>query len=185
VAAGRRIVYPWKLEKAQVIQPGEAVCDITPIPIWEPQPISGLAVYVTTIGSAGSLARLGLFRYREDGSFPPAEALVAGTEGTVDTTISGERVHTFAGGTIVLPPGLWFPACAVQGGAAVRATFSAYDSGTLNNALFAWFHGSSMVYAHSNNTTCLTATGVTGALPNPWTATLSQAAAIMVGLVTA
>lgn len=180
VAAGRRLIYPWKLEQDQNIQPSEGACDVSPVPVFAHQPISGLAIYVVTGGTAGSVARLGL--YRDRNCFP--DSLIAGTEGTVITTSSGEKIFAFAQ-TLVLPPSLWWPGCAVQGGATTRAIFGAYDSGAANNAMFAFFHQSTVTGAYTNNTTCFTHFGISGALPDPWTSVTQQAAAIIVGLVTA
>lgn len=180
VAAGRRLTYPWKIEQDQTIQPSEGACDVTPVPVFAYQPISGLAISVATAGSSGSIARLGL--YRDSNCF--AGSLIPGTEGTVITTSTGEKIFSFAE-NLLLAPGLYWPSCAIQGGAVTRAFLYAYDSGATNNAMFAFFHQSTVTGVVANNTTCFTHFGISGALPDPWTSTTQQAAAMIVGLVTA
>lgn len=125
--------------------------------------ITKLYVSVTTVGSAGSVIRLGVRAHDPSGCRPTSAAPLA-DGGTVSGT-SIAIVSVTLGSALVLAPGWYWYTATSQGTAATQPTIQT------SNGL--WWpgptRGLTTASLMGNNVRGLYQTGVSGALPSSWT----------------
>jgi hypothetical protein len=131
---------------------------------------SRISVRVTA-GAASSVIRLGVYTNVGSGTDKP-DALISGTEGTVDSTTSGSKVITF-GTALVLNPGMYWLASVPQGGApSTTCTSNQYST--------PWLPGPLVASPNTVGYAAWEKSSVSGALPNPaGTVALGPRAAIL------
>lgn len=129
--------------------------------------LQALVAEVTTVGSAGAVVRLGVYKDDGSGLFPGALVVDAGT---IDATVLGNSTITL-GTAIPLPPGRYWVGGASQGAPSTAPIMRTV--GTSGAVLMP-----STTASASNIPTGAAQNGVTGALPSAYTTTLGFTSAV-------
>lgn len=161
--AGRRYTAPGGTNTNQFSANG--VADYVPFIVTKTQAFNGIAVLVTTAGSAGSVVRLGV--YNDDGKANPGT--LAFDAGTVATTATGLAEIAI---TQTLAVGLYWLTAASQGAAATQPIIEAAQTGA--SGLVGYIGTPTAGVSLSG----YTITGITGALPTPATTPTGMRTAI-------
>lgn len=140
-------------------------CALVPMLVTADISVASLSVWVGTAGSAGAVARLGI--YRDNGNGKPGPLLT--DAGTVDATVTGLRTLTPTD-PIKLIPGWYWTAVAFQGEPTTQPVYAGYVSpismGTMPGGVFSYWNYTVNL---SSSPTYPVMVGVSGALPDPAT----------------
>lgn len=131
------------------------------VPIWVPVTtvFSGISIAVVGVGSTS--CQLGICA--NGAGVPDALFLDAGSIGT---TTNGEKIISV--GFTLIGPAVWWGLCAAHGAPSVVGTSATWASADIVPT-FSPFSGHNNGYSQ---------TGISGALPSPWGATITPAAAV-------